>query len=222
MHPGLVHDDVRELGQPVLDILDPASADDVGPLIVVWVPETRLVDPVRLLEDALAEAERLKHLQGPARDSVGLADEEPTWLLIHDPGRDIGKGCELRRERQPCWSAAHDENVDLSGLTVCRLQFTVLVHRLGNTGISGLVAVEVKLHGATSQCVAGLRAAVQCIEPGVLGDAIRSAILLLALAARPCASAETADSGDEWFNRSSRGAPGSRARPLPGSRRDRA
>ena len=115
MHARLIENDVRELRQAVFDILDPAAADDVRRLPVIRLPERRLVDPAGLLQHALAEAEGMEHLHRAAGDAVGLAELHAARLLLDDAGLDVGKRGQLRRERQPCRSAADDQDIDLFG-----------------------------------------------------------------------------------------------------------
>jgi hypothetical protein len=78
MHPRLVEDDMRELGEPLLSIVDPAAPNDVLVLPVVRLPERRLVDPVGFFQDPLAEAVSVEHLHGAAGDAIGLAAEQST------------------------------------------------------------------------------------------------------------------------------------------------
>ena len=92
MDTRLVEDHVRELRQAVLGVLDPAAAHDGLRSLVIRLPESRLIDPVRLLEDTFTETERLEHLHRAACDAVGLTELEATGLLLHDSGRDVGEG----------------------------------------------------------------------------------------------------------------------------------
>ena len=55
MHPRLVQDDVRELGQAVFDVLHPAATDDIRALSDVRLPERGLVDPIGFFQHPLAE-----------------------------------------------------------------------------------------------------------------------------------------------------------------------
>jgi hypothetical protein len=113
MHARLIQDNVREFAEPVFDILDPAAADDIRPLVVIRLPERRLVDPIGLLHHPLAEAERFEHLHRPASDPVRLAEEQRARFLLDDPGFDVGKGRQLRGKREPRRPAADDQHVDL-------------------------------------------------------------------------------------------------------------
>jgi hypothetical protein len=61
VHARLVQNDMRELRQAILDVLDPAAADDVPRLLLIGLPECRLIDPASLFHDALAEAEGMEH-----------------------------------------------------------------------------------------------------------------------------------------------------------------
>ena len=121
MHTRLIQNDVGKLGQAVFDILNPAAADDVARCGVVRLPERRLVDPIALLQHAIAEAEGLEHLHRAAGDAVGLAEKQRPGLLLDDPGLDVGKGGHLRRQRQPGRPAADDQDIDLLGEGVQRL-----------------------------------------------------------------------------------------------------
>src|SRR5205085_5172343 len=82
MHARLIENDVREFRQPVLDVLHPATADDVCGLPLIRLPECRLVDPACLLHHALAEAEGLEHLDRAAGDPVSLTEQHPARLLL--------------------------------------------------------------------------------------------------------------------------------------------
>src|SRR3954471_4007561 len=73
MHARLVENDMREFRQPVLDVLNPAASDDVFSPAVIRLPERRFIDPIRLLQHALAETVGVEHLHGAAGDAVGLA-----------------------------------------------------------------------------------------------------------------------------------------------------
>ena len=110
---------MRKFGQPVFDILNPAGAHDPAPVGIVRLPERRLVDPVGLLHDALAETEGLEHLHRAAGDAVGLTEQQRAGFLLDDPGLDVGKGGQLRRQRQAGRSAADDQDIDLVGKRVC-------------------------------------------------------------------------------------------------------
>ena len=112
VHAGLIEDQVRELREAILGVLDPATADDVLAALLVRLPERRLVDPVRLPQDPLAEAERLEHLDRAARDAVRLSENQWPRLLVDDAGRDVGEGGELCGERQSGRAAADDQHVD--------------------------------------------------------------------------------------------------------------
>ena len=143
MHARLVHDDVREIGQAVLDILDAAGAHDVFALGIVGLPEGRLVDPIGLLLQALAKAKTLEHFHRTAGDAVGVAELQRPVALVNDAGGDVGEGRELRGEREAGGTAADDQNIDFRrrlvgrrGMGGGRRQF----------GIAVLIAIQVKLH----------------------------------------------------------------------------
>src|SRR6476660_558412 len=92
----LVQDDVRKLREPVFDILYSAMARDLIFAGIVRLPECRLIDPMRLLQHTLAEAESLEHLHGTTSNAVGLAEQQWAGPLIDDLGFDVWKGGELR------------------------------------------------------------------------------------------------------------------------------
>ena len=115
MHPRLVQDHVRHLGQPVFGVLDPAAAHDMGSPDIVGLPERGLIDPIRLFQHALAEAERLEHLHRTASDAVGLTEQQSAGFLFDYSGLDVGKGGQLRRQRQTCRPAADDQDIDFLG-----------------------------------------------------------------------------------------------------------
>ena len=113
MHARLIQNDMRKLRQPVLDVLDPAAANDVLGLAGLRLPECRLVDPAGLLQHALAEAEGMEHLHRAAGDAVGLPQQQPARLLLDDAGLDVGKRRKLRRELEPGRAATDDQDIDL-------------------------------------------------------------------------------------------------------------
>src|SRR5258706_12442160 len=93
LHTRLVQDDVRKLREPVFDILYSAMANNSTFRGVVRLPECRLVDPTSLLQHAIAEAESLEHLHGPASNAVGLPEQQWAGLLINDLNFDVWKRC---------------------------------------------------------------------------------------------------------------------------------
>src|SRR4051794_3163951 len=113
MHPRLVEDDMRELGEPLLSIQDPTSADDALALSIVRPPERHLINPIGLLQHALAEAKGVEHLHRPTGNTVGLAAEQSAGLLFDDAGLDVGKSRELRRQGQASRPASDDQNINL-------------------------------------------------------------------------------------------------------------
>ena len=137
---------MRELTEPVFGILDPVAADDVGAARLVGLPEGNLVDPISLFHDPLAEAERREHLHCPACDAVGLAEEQSAGFLFDDPGLDVRKGRQLRRQGQSRRPAADDEDIDFRGKRIRRLG-CVWLGRLRNFRVAEFEPVEVELHG---------------------------------------------------------------------------
>src|SRR3984893_356767 len=75
VHTRLVQDHMWKFGEPVFNILDPAAADDVASLDIVGLPKRRLIDPVRLLQQALAESKSVENLHGATADPVCFAKE---------------------------------------------------------------------------------------------------------------------------------------------------
>src|SRR5262249_9546459 len=115
MHPGLVQDNVREFGETIFDVLNPAVADDSFPFQIARLPERCLVDPIGLLLHTLAEAKSFEHFHRPASNAVCLPEKEGARLLIDNPGLNLRKSRQLCRERQTGWTAPHDENINLFG-----------------------------------------------------------------------------------------------------------
>src|SRR5262249_52468152 len=108
MDTRLIQNDMRELRQPVFDVLHPTAADDVRGLPFVGLPESGLIDPAGLLQYALAEAKGVEHLHGAAGDAVSLAELHWTGFLLNDAGLDLGKRGQLGCKRQSGRSAAGD------------------------------------------------------------------------------------------------------------------
>ena len=155
MHPRLVQDHVRELGQPVFGVLDPGAADDIASPRIIRLPERRLVDPIGLFQHPLAEAERLEHLHRPAGDAVRLAEQQRAGFLFDDAGPDVGKGGQLRRQRQARGPAADDQDIDLPGKGVRSPRRMVRLGRLGDRRIAGSEPVEMELHDVAPSAAAG-------------------------------------------------------------------
>ncbi len=138
MHPRLIEDHMRKFGQVVFDVLNPAAAGDVLTLLLVGFPERRFIDPVRFLQHAFAETKGLEHLHRPAGDAVGLAEAKRTILLLDDTGLDVGKGRQLRSQRQARRPAADDQDVDLLGKSDRGLPFFGLLRGLRLRRVTGL------------------------------------------------------------------------------------
>ena len=149
MHARLVEHDMREFGEPVFDILNPAVPDDCLSRNIVRFPEGCLVNPIGLLCDALAEAEGFKHLHRPAGNAVGLAEKQGARFLIDDPGANVGKGCQLRRQGQTGRPAADDEDINVLGKRGRVGRGLVGLGRIRDFRIAGSEAVEMELHDAT-------------------------------------------------------------------------
>ena len=112
VHAGLVQNHVRHFGEAILHVLDAAAADDLGAVRLVRLPERRLVDEIGLPQHAVGDAEGLEHLHRTAGDAVGLTKLDRPGFLVDDRNRDVGKGGELRRQRQAGRPAADDQDVD--------------------------------------------------------------------------------------------------------------
>ena len=140
----LVDDHVRELGQAVLHVLHPPGAHDARSVVRVGSPEHRLVDPVRLSDELLAEPERLEHLHRAAGDPVGLADLERTGLRSTMRVVIVRELGELRGEHQSGRPASDDQDVDLvrQGRRPCCRS------RIGrpDARVAGPESVHVELH----------------------------------------------------------------------------
>ena len=146
MHPRLVQYDVWKLGEPILRILHASVANDVFGRLLIGLPEGYLVDPAGLLQHALAESEGFEHLHRPAGNAVGLPELQRAILLVHDAGADIGKGRQLRRQRQARRAAAHDQHVHLRRKCVRARVSRYLSGRLGMLRVPWLEAVQMELH----------------------------------------------------------------------------
>jgi len=160
MHARLVENDVRKLRQAIFDVLDPAAADDVRGLPVIRLPERRLIDPAGLLQHALAEAEGMEHLRRAAGDAVSLAELHPARLLLDDAGLDIGKRGQLRRKRQPCRSAAEDQDIDLFGNSTLRTRGRISLRPVEDLRVARLESIQVKLHDHSLSSTAGAARAI--------------------------------------------------------------
>lgn len=146
MDARLVEDDVRKFRQPVLDVLHPAAADDLLRRLPVRLPERGLVDPIGLLQHALAETVGVEHLHGAAGDAVGLADRERARLLLDDTGLDIRELRELGHERQARGATADDEDIDLVGHGSRSAGGLNAFGGIGNLGVARLESIEMELH----------------------------------------------------------------------------
>ena len=101
--------------QAILDILDPAGANDVFRIVRIGLPEGCLIHPIGLVAHAVREPEGLKHFHRTAGHAVGLSFFHRAGLLLDQDGLYVVKPCELRRQRQAGGAAADDEDVGLCG-----------------------------------------------------------------------------------------------------------
>src|SRR5215469_6641070 len=89
----------------------------------------------------------MEHLHRAAGDSVGLAEMQRPRLLLDDPGGDVRKRRQLRRECQTCRPAADDQDVDLRRKMPRRLHAATMLGRFGNLRVARSEPVEMELHG---------------------------------------------------------------------------
>ena len=143
-HPRLVDDHVRELRQAILGVLDPAGALDPRRVVGVRAPEADLVDPVGLAQQAIRQIERLEHLDGAARDPVGLADLERTVATVDDGRPDVGKIGHLRSQDQTGRPAPDDQDIDILGYPCGPLGDGRM--RVIDGRVAGPVAAQIELH----------------------------------------------------------------------------
>jgi len=88
----------------------------------------------------------VEHLHGAAGDAVGLAKPQWSRLLFDDAALDVGERRQLRRKCQPRRSAADDQDINLCGNGALRAGARMPLRRIGDFGIAGLEAVEMKLN----------------------------------------------------------------------------
>src|SRR5208282_3811793 len=77
-----------------------------------------------------------------------------------DAGLDVGKQGQLRRKRQPCRSAADDQDIDLLGNRTLRTGGRISLRRVDDLRVTRLETVQVKLHDPSLSLTAS--AAVRC------------------------------------------------------------
>ena len=73
MNSRLIEDDVRELGEIVYSVLDPATSHDAVRLLLVRLPEGGFIDVIRFLKDSFAEAICFEHFDASDLKAIGLA-----------------------------------------------------------------------------------------------------------------------------------------------------
>ena len=134
---------MRHFRKAVLDILDPAGANDVFRIVRIGLPEGCLIHPIGLVAHAVREPEGLKHFHRTAGHAVGLSFFHRAGLLLDQDGLYVVKPCELRRQRQAGGAAADDEDVGLcgkrrSGLPRCPVGM--------NLRVAATKPVQMKLH----------------------------------------------------------------------------
>ena len=146
VHARLIQNDMRKLRQPVLDILDPAAANDGVGLRRIRLPECRLVDPAGLLQHAFAEAIGVEHLHCAAGDAVGLPQQQPALLLLDDAGLDVGECRKLGGEIETSRAATDDQDIDLCRNRARRAGGANSLRGVGDFRIARLEPVQMELH----------------------------------------------------------------------------
>ena len=122
MHTCLVENNVRHVRQAFFHIRHaPAAHDAAGvcTLGIIRLPESGLIDPAGLFQDALGKPKGFKHFHRAAGNAVGLPQLQGARLLLHDHRADIGKRRQLRSQREASRTAAHNQNIGFSG-QICR------------------------------------------------------------------------------------------------------
>src|SRR5262249_1768152 len=79
-------------------------------------------------------------------DAVGLAELHSARLLLDDAGLDVGKRRQLRGQRQPCRSAADNQDIDLLGNRTLRPRGRISLRPVENLRVPRLKTIQVKLH----------------------------------------------------------------------------
>ena len=150
VHARLVQDHVGHVRQAVLHVLNPSTSHNVAAVtptvVIVWLPEGRLIDPIGLLQHALGKPEGLEHLHRPAGNAISLAQLQRTRFLFHDHRTDVREGCQLRGKGQAGRSAADDQYICLSGKGVPRRHIQGRRGSVQKTRIPGSKSIEMKLH----------------------------------------------------------------------------
>ena len=113
VNAGLVQDHMRHFGQPVLDILNAAGADDVLRRLRVGFPECRLIHPIGLVADPVGKPEGGEHFHRPAGDAVCLSALHRPRLALDDHRINIVEGRHLRGKGQPGGTASDNQDIGL-------------------------------------------------------------------------------------------------------------
>jgi len=106
---------------------------------------TGLALPVKekVLQQAVAEAECIEHLDGAARDAIRLAHQQRTAATFDDARPDRRKLRQLRRQHESRGTASDNEHVDRLG----HLDARCALGRRFDRGIADAETVQMKLHG---------------------------------------------------------------------------
>ena len=155
VHPRLVDERVRHFGGIVGHVLHPPDPLDVAGVRGVRHPEIRLVHPVALALDLLAEAEGLKHLHRPGVDAVRLTLLDRAGFALDQHGVDLWKLRKLREQAGARGAGACDQHVDLVGQGGEGRAVAPSGRRLFQVRVTAAKAVFVILHGPSSSRGAG-------------------------------------------------------------------
>src|SRR5690606_28745389 len=106
--------------------------------------ERRVVDPVGLAQDLVAESERVKHLDRAHGNAVRLAMCEGAGTSLDHASVDAGEAAQLRGDRKAGRAGPDDEDVDLVG----QVSGPRRDPRVGRpkVRVADLVSVGVELH----------------------------------------------------------------------------
>ena len=92
-HASLVHNEVGELGDSVFVVNRACTANNLGAVLRIGVPEGHLGDFIGLFRDFLGKAEGLEGFYGAGLDAVGLAQLEAVRTALNDARVDVGEHC---------------------------------------------------------------------------------------------------------------------------------
>jgi len=87
----LIENDMRELGQIVSSVLDPATSDDTLRTTLIRFPESGFVDVVSFLEHSLTEAVGLEHFDAADLKAICLTESQSLGFLLDEASGDVGE-----------------------------------------------------------------------------------------------------------------------------------